>query len=211
MYEIVGFAIVLITIVSVILVISALIIGYISLFKRVWLAGFFADVLDFFYIPLKRIFIQCADVEILDSWIVSLRNMANRKAFEQSTKRLILTPHCRRSLDCQAPSSKFGIECTQCGKCIFSTMKEDADRLGYIFYIVAGSSYLRHIIKKESANASLLVACNYELVKVMRSLEPLGIVTYGVPLIRDGCFNTAVDYERLLDAMEMGKPDNENV
>jgi hypothetical protein len=207
MYEIIGFIIVLLAIVSVILVASALIIGYISLFKRVWLAGFFADVLNFFYMPLKHIFIKFAEVGSLDEWMVSLRNMANRQAFEKSTKRLLLTPHCMRSLECRAPSSKFGIECTKCGKCMFSRMKEDAERLGYVLYIVAGSSYIRHIVQKESADAALLVACNYELVKVMRSLEPLGIITYGVTLQRDGCFNTAVDYDRLLEAMKMGKQD----
>jgi len=207
MFQIIGIGIFLITIISVILVASALITGHISLLKHVHMSGFFANVLNFFYMPLKRIFIMFTDVEILDKRMVSLRNMANRDAFGKSTKRLLLTPHCMRSLECNARSSKFGIECTKCGKCIFAKMKDDAQRLGYVLYIVAGSSYIRHIVKKESADAALLVACNYELVKVMRSLEPLGIITYGIALEHDGCFSTAVDYDKLLDAMKMGKQD----
>lgn len=207
MFEIIGIGISLIIIISVILVGIALIIGYISLFKRVCMAGFFANILNFFYMPLKRIFVMFTDVEILDNRMVSLRNMANRNAFEKSTKRLILAPHCMRSIECKARSSKFGIECTKCGKCMFAKMKEDAEQLGYVLYIVAGSSYIRHIVQKESADAALLVACKYELVKVMRGLEPLGIITYGVALEQDGCFNTGVNYDKLLDAMKMGKQD----
>ena len=207
MFEIIGIGIFLVTIVSVVLVAAALITGHISLFKHVHMSGFFANILNFFYMPLKRIFIMFTDVEILDKRMVSLRNMANCNPFDKSTKRLLLAPHCMRSIECNARSSKFGIECTKCGKCIFAKMKEDAERLGYVLYIVAGSSYIRHIVKKESADAALLVACNYELVKVMRALEPIGIITYGIALEKDGCFNTSVNYDELLDAMKMGKQD----
>src|SRR5665648_115614 len=141
MFQIIGIGIFLITIISVILVASALITGHVSLFKHVHMSGFFANILNFFYMPLKRIFIMFTDVEILDKRLVSLRNMANCNPFKKSTKRLLLTPHCMRSLECNARSSKFGVECTQCGKCIFAQMKEDAQRFGYIHYIVAGSSY----------------------------------------------------------------------
>lgn len=205
MFQAIGFIIFIMIITSVVLVSAALITGHVSLFKHVRLSGFFANILNFFYMPLKRIFIMFTDVEILDKRLVSLRNMANYNAFGRSKKRLLLTPHCMRSLECQARSSRFGIECTKCGKCTFAKMKDDAERLGYVLYIVAGSSYIRHIVKKESADAALLVACNYELVKVMRALEPIGIITYGVALEKDGCFNTIVDYDTLLDAMKMGK------
>ena len=72
----------------------------------------------------------------------------------------------------------------------------------YNLHIVAGSSYIRHIVKKESADGALLVACNYELNKVMRSLKRRNIVTYGVPLQNDGCFATRVDYDKLINVME---------
>ncbi len=81
-------------------------------------------------------------------------------------------------------------------------MLEDADRFGYTLYIIAGSSYVRHVIKKESADGALLVACNYELNKVMRALKRKDIVTYGVPLLTDGCYNTEVDYENLIAVLE---------
>jgi hypothetical protein len=81
-------------------------------------------------------------------------------------------------------------------------MRGDADRFGYTLYIIAGSSYVRHVVKKESADGALLLACNYELNKVMRSLKRSKIVTYGVPLLTDGCYNTEVDYENLIAVLE---------
>jgi len=99
-------------------------------------------------------------------------------------------------------STRFGIECVSCGKCIFSKIKTDAKRYNYTLYIVAGSSYVRHILKKESADGALLLACNYELNKVMRSLKNKNIKTYGVPLLNDGCYATEVDYSKMIEAME---------
>ncbi|MEA1944123.1 MAG: DUF116 domain-containing protein [Euryarchaeota archaeon] len=202
MYDIIGIVLVAIVVVSSALIILALLISRISLNRHVWLAGIFADILDFFYLPIKSVFHRYADTRTLDTWMVSLKNMANRHAFIKTEHRLLLVPHCMRSLDCPAPSTRFGIECRSCGKCIFSRMKKDAERFGYTMYIVAGSSYIRHIVKKESADGALLVACNYELNKVMRSLKRKNIVTYGVPLLNDGCYNTEIDYENLIDVME---------
>ena len=189
-------------VVSVVLALLALLISRISLNRHVWLAGVFADILDFFYLPIKAIFQRCADTRTLDTWMASLKNMAHRSDFVKTKNRLLLTPHCMRSLDCPAPSTRFGIECKKCGRCIFSRMQEDAERLDYKLYIIAGSSYVRHITRKESADGALLVACNYELNKVMRSLKHKNIVTYGVPLSRDGCYATEVDYENLIRVME---------
>jgi len=202
MYELIGFALFVIIVVSIILVLLALLVSRISLNRHVWLAGFFADVLDFFYLPIKGVFYRFADTRTLERWMVSLKNAVHRPDFVKTKHRLLLVPHCMRSLDCPAASTRFGIECTSCGKCIFSQMKEDAKRFNYSLYIVAGSSYIRHIVKKESADGALLVACYYELNKVMRSLKHKNIVTYGVPLLNDGCYATEVDYENLIHVME---------
>lgn len=201
MYDLIGIALLVIVIVSVVLTILALLISRISLNRHVWLAIFFADVLDFFYLPTKSVFHRYADGRTLDTWMVSLKNMAHRSAFAKTERRLLLAPHCMRSLDCPASSTRFGIECVSCGKCVFSRMLKDAERFGYTLHIVAGSSYIRHIVKKESADGALLLACNYELNKVMRSLKRKKIVTYGIPLLMDGCYATEIDYENLIRVM----------
>ena len=202
MYDLIGIALFVIVVVSVVLTILALLISRISLNRHVWLARFFADVLDFFYLPIKAVFHRYADARTLDTWMVSLKNMAHRSAFAKTERRLLLAPHCMRSLDCPASSTRFGIECVSCGKCVFSRMLKDAERFGYTLHIVAGSSYIRHIVRKESADGALLLACNYELNKVMRSMKRKKIVTYGIPLLNDGCYATEIDYENLIRVME---------
>ena len=202
MYNLIGVVLFVIIVVSLILVLMALLLSRMSLNHHVWLAGFSADVLDFFYLPIKAVFHKCADSRTLDRWMVSLKNMAQKSNFVRTQNRILLAPHCMRSLECPASSTRFGIECISCGKCIFSRMKEDAEMFGYKLYIVAGSSYIRHIVKKESADGALLVACHYELNKVMRSLKSKNIVTYGVPLLNDGCYATEVDYDNLILTMK---------
>ena len=202
MYDLIGVALFVIVVVSVVLTLLALLISRISLNRHVWLARFFADVLDFFYLPLKSIFLRYSDAKTLDTWMVSLKNMANQSTFAKTKHRLLLAPHCMRSLDCPASSTRFGIECVSCGKCVFSRMLKDAERFGYTLHIIAGSSYIRHIVKKESADGALLLACNYELNKVMRSLKRKKIVTYGIPLLNDGCYATEIDYDNLISVME---------
>ncbi|MGP8322020.1 MAG: DUF116 domain-containing protein [Methanosarcinaceae archaeon] len=202
MYDLIGIALVVVVVVSTFLVILALIVSRVSLNRNVRLAGFFANILDFFYLPIKSIFYKYSETEKLERWMVSLKNMAHRSGFKKTKHRLMLAPHCMRALDCPAASTKFGIECVSCGKCVFSKMKDDAKLFNYTLYIVAGSSYIRHIIKKESADGAFLLACNYELNKVMRSLKRKNIETYGVPLLNDGCYATEIDYSNLLAVME---------
>ncbi|MCS3922956.1 DUF116 domain-containing protein [Methanosalsum natronophilum] len=194
MYSLIGLILFVIIVLSVSLSIIALFASKMSVNRHVSLASFFANILDFFYLPIKSIFDRFHDVTKLDMWMVSLKNMANFSRFKNTKNRLILAPHCMRSLNCPAHSTQFGIMCEECGRCMFDNLKKDAKKYNYKLYIVAGSSYIRHIVKKESADAALLIACYYELNKVMMSLKNKGIVTYGIPLMNDGCYATQVDY-----------------
>jgi len=54
----------------------------------------------------------------------------------------------------------------------------------------------------ESADGVLLIACDYEINKVMRALKSKNVTTYGVPMERDGCFGTEVDYQNVLKVFE---------
>lgn len=202
MYDLIGIAMIMIVVMSILLITLALFVSRASLHRNVWLAGFFVNILDFFYLPVKAIFQKYSDTQKLEKWMVSLKNMSQKSCFKKTKHRLLLAPHCMRSLDCPAASTRFGIECVSCGKCIFSKIKTDVERFNYSLYIVAGSSYVKHIIKKESADGALLLACNYELNKVMRSLKRKNITTYGVPLLNDGCYATELDYNKLLEVME---------
>ncbi len=203
MYRTIGILLTIIFVFSVLLAIIALTVSRISLNRHVWLAGFFAGILDFFYMPLKYFFYKFSDPRVLDKWMVSLKNISNRNDFSKSQKRMIIAPHCMRSMDCPASSTRTGIQCISCGKCVFSKIKEDAKKFGYDLYIVTGSSFVKHVRKEKNYDAALLIACDYELNKVMMGLKGKSLITYGIPMLNDGCFNTEVEYAEVIKTLEM--------
>lgn len=202
MYNLIGKVLLVFVVFSVLLSALALFVSRVSLKRHVWLSGFFANVLDFFYLPLKYLFCKFSDPRILDTWMVSLKNAANLSDFAGTEKRLLFVPHCMRSLDCPAYATKYGIQCRSCGKCVFDQLKADAEKYGYEFYIVTGSSFVKNILKDRRADGVLVIACDYEINKGMRSLAGTGVVTYGIPMLNDGCYNTKVDEVFVADTLQ---------
>ncbi|MCK4929122.1 MAG: polyprenyl synthetase, partial [Methanosarcinales archaeon] len=84
MYRLIGIALLVIVIVSIFLVIFALWMSRASLSRNILLAGFFANILDFFYLPIKAIFFRYSDTEKLEKWMVSLKNMAHKSGFKKT-------------------------------------------------------------------------------------------------------------------------------
>lgn len=203
MYRSIGILVTIIFVLSILLALIALIVSRISLNRHVWLAGFFAGILDFFYMPLKYFFYKFSDPRILDKWMVSLKNISSRNDFRKTQKRMIIAPHCMRSMKCPAISTRTGIQCISCGKCVFTKLMKDAPKYGYDLYIVTGSSFVKHILREKNYDGALLIACDYDLNKVMMGLKGKKIVTYGIPLLNDGCFNTEVNYEEVIETLEM--------
>jgi hypothetical protein len=205
MYNIIGKALFLFVIISLILSGIALMASKRSLTGNVYLAGFFVNVLDSFYLPLRHLFLKFSDTRILDKWMASLKNKAYKSAFAKTKKRIILAPHCMRSIDCPAYSTQTGIQCKSCGKCVFTQLKKDAEKYGYRLFIVTGSSFVKNILKMEASDGVLMIACDYEINKVMRALKGKNVVSYGIPMERDGCFGTEVNYEKVLSVFEAFK------
>jgi uncharacterized protein len=205
MFNIIGKALLLFIVVSLFLSGTALVVSRRSLTRSVYLAGFYANILDFFYLPLRQIFLKFSDTRILDKWMSSLKNRANKSAFAKTKKRIILAPHCMRSLDCPAHSTQTGIQCKCCSKCVYTQLKRDSDKYGYKLFILTGSSYVKNILKMEAADGVLLIACDYEINKVMRALKGKKVVSYGIPMEKDGCFGTEVNYQKVLNVLEYFK------
>ncbi|KKH92778.1 hypothetical protein EO95_13555 [Methanosarcina sp. 1.H.T.1A.1] len=202
MYNYIGKALFFVTILSLVLSAVALAVSRKSLTQNVLLAGFFANVLDFFYLPLRHIFLKFSDTRVLDKWMSSLKIRAHASAFAKTKKRIILAPHCMRALDCPAHSTQTGIQCKSCGKCVFTQLKKDAEKYGYKVFILTGSSYVKNILKMEAADGILLIACDYEINKVMRALKGKKVITYGITMENDGCFGTEVNYQKVLKVFD---------
>ena len=113
---------------------------------------------------------------------------------------MIFLPHCLRAGDCKASLGKHGVECTFCGRCCIGLIKKEAEPLGYHVYIVPGSSFVEKILKEEKFKAVLGVACYEDLNLMMMKLERFH--PQGVLLSHDGCYQTRVNVEEVLNKIE---------
>jgi hypothetical protein len=89
------------------------------------------------------------DDSIIDDVGVRLRNYINRQKFLRvpPNERFIFMPQCVRSTECPAKLTPEGIKCVDCGRCKVGDAKKYAEGLGYRFFIVPGSSFIKRIMK----------------------------------------------------------------
>ncbi len=143
---------------------------------------------------IKSLFwVARADDSMVDDVGVRLRNYINTKKFLETPyeKRFIFMPQCLRSVQCPAKLTPEGIMCIDCGRCGIGEAKKYAESLGYRFYVVPGSSFIKRIIKKGRPGAIVGVGCSHSH----------GIPARGVPLSTSGCVATSIDWEAFYEAI----------
>lgn len=144
-----------------------------------------------------------ADDTIVDDVGVRLRNYINRKEFLKTPKsqRFIFMPQCVRSTQCPAKLTPEGIKCKDCGLCNVGEAKRVAEGLGYKFFIVPGSSFIKRIIKKYKPRAVVGVGCQMEIKEGLDLCHSHAIPAKGVPLTKAGCVATTLDWEQFYDTI----------
>ncbi len=146
-----------------------------------------------------------ADTSVVDSIYVELKNRFNRKSFARVpyNKRALFLSHClRHSEKCPAKLSDDGLMCEECGNCSICEIKQEAEKLGYTVYIVPGGSMVFKIIKRAAPDAVMGVACYFELEEAFEKLTTFSNLPYqGVQLSKDGCKDTEVDVDRVLEVL----------
>lgn len=127
------------------------------------------------------------------------KNKLNEKEFKRlaNNEKAIFLPQCLRSRECKAKTSDDGIECLNCGKCKIGSFKKEAERKGYHVFISPGGSLVKNIIKRNNFKGILGVACVPELEQALGFVKKTKIIAVAVPLLRDGCVDTDVDWERI--------------
>jgi len=138
-----------------------------------------------------------ADDAIVDDVGVRLCNYINRREFFKipCNRRFIFMPQCLRSTECPAKLSPEGIKCVGCGRCGVGEAKGFAEGLGYKFFIVPGSSFIKRIIKKYRPGAIVGVGCQMEIKEGLALCHRNAIPAIGVPLTKAGCVATTLDWE----------------
>ena len=156
------------------------------------------------YSPLCKLFrLFGKPTQVLDLFVIDAANAAMAAAFARAGPvRVVFGPQCLRAADCPAPlHPEEGYRCQRCGRCRFGELAEAAEAMGFDLYIVPGDRFAKRIAKRLRIDAAVAVACPSELSQAMSVGPRMGFVVAGIPLRRDGCFETDVDVDRVKEAM----------
>jgi len=136
--------------------------------------------------------------DIVDIYVT---NLAQRNKFTKSGRRAVLLPHCSRKNMDNKCWAKFNPEissysCCHCSSdCLVAQATDLAEAKGYDVYVVPGGSCIHKIVKKQSYDAILGVACSEELKLAEKYIRMVGLAGQGLPLTKNGCAHTRFDLE----------------
>jgi len=138
--------------------------------------------------------------------IVTLQNSLNRKAFTDTpiSERAIFFPQCLRSNACPAHLHDEGLKCRECGLCKIGEGKRLLELLGYRVFIVPGSSFIKRIIKQYRPKAIIGVGCLIEVKEGIEMSNQIDIVAMGVVNTSDGCVETEADWDQIFRTALLG-------
>lgn len=207
-FTVIGQIVALLIILLVILCIITLILGAYLLKKdKLLFPKLLLFTLNLTYTPLKNIAkLLQLDELIIDRISIDLRNRLNKETFSEINAEdvILVLPHCLRNTQCPAKLGESGLECIQCGKCCIGPIKEISDKKHVDLFIVPGSSFIKNIVKKRKFKAVIGVACPVDLNLAMTSLRDF--TPQGVYLLTDGCINTTVNPEEIIDLINKTIP-----
>ncbi|TFG48985.1 MAG: DUF116 domain-containing protein [Candidatus Brocadiia bacterium] len=117
-------------------------------------------------------------------------------------RRLLLLPKCLRdNQSCPADIDQIGLICQHCGNCVIHDLQNQAEELGYAVLVAEGSPVVMSLIQAKKIEAVIGVSCLGALEKTFPYMEASAIPGIAIPLLYDGCSDTAVDVDWVLDAI----------
>jgi hypothetical protein len=118
-------------------------------------------------------------------------------------KRLLLLPRCLRDEKaCKGEFDDIGLLCRRCGGCAIDSLTEYAGQLGYSVLVAEGSPVVMGLIEAGGIEAVVGVSCLSMLEKVFPYMEAAAFPGVAVPLLYDGCAQTAFDVDWLMEFLE---------
>ncbi|MGW8288944.1 MAG: DUF116 domain-containing protein, partial [Candidatus Bathyarchaeia archaeon] len=92
--------------------------------------------------------------------------------------------------------------CAHCSEdCLVNKADQLAKKRGYDVYVVPGGSCISKIMKSNSYEGVVGVACGEEVRLGKGALGCMNVAVQGVPLIKNGCANTAFNMETLVKTL----------
>jgi len=119
-------------------------------------------------------------------------------------RRLLLLPKCLRAdPGCAGTCDEFGLLCADCGRCPIHDLKDEAERLGSIVLVAEGSGPVMALLRTRRIEAVVGVSCLSALEGIYPLMEAAAVPGIAVPLLYDGCANTAVDLDWVWEAFHL--------
>ncbi len=140
------------------------------------------------------------------NFMISIDNKMNRHAFEQTpvSERVVFFPQCLRSVECSARLTPDGIRCVSCSKCDLGSVIPVLEQAGYRVFIIPGSTFIKRMVKKYKPKAMIGVGCITEVKEGLELGRRISMTRLGVVTLKDGCVETTMDYEELLETASLG-------
>jgi hypothetical protein len=135
------------------------------------------------------------------------RNLFEREKFMQTKKRALFLPHCaRKYMDarCKATFDPTipSYVCAHCSPdCQVNNAVSISKKKGYDVYILPGGSCVPKILNTKHYEGIVGVACGEEIKINGEILKDKGVAGQAIPLIKNGCANTAFNIETLIKTL----------
>lgn len=138
--------------------------------------------------------------------MVTLQNTLNRKAFTviPIPQRAVFIPQCLRSGACPAHLHEEGLNCRSCGLCQIGVAKPLLEKMGYKFFIVPGSSFIKRMVKRYKPKGIIGIGCLIEIKEGTEMAGQLNLISMGIVTTRDGCVETSVNWDEVYQIALLG-------
>ncbi len=149
-------------------------------------------------------------LEYTDYTIVLLGNESWRKTVKATPihRRLLLLPQClKNSTNCKATFDQLGLICAGCKGCMIDDILTEAEQLGYATLVAEGTTVAIGLVEEGSIDAVIGVSCMSVLQRSFQPVSNAAVPVIGIPLLFDGCVDTKVDKEWLLDEIRSFQED----
>jgi len=121
-------------------------------------------------------------------------------------QRLLLLPFClRKQPGCPADHDDLGLICRGCGQCTIPKLSAGADALDMPVLVAESSSAVADWVEQGDIQAVVGVSCLDSLEKSFPAMLRSAVPGYAVPLLRDGCKDTAFDPDDLARALALAQ------
>jgi len=142
----------------------------------------------------------------IHTFFIELHNSMNKKAFEAVPvrDRAIFLPQCLRSAKCPAHLTPEGLKCKCCGLCMIGYWLPILERMGYRVFSVPGSSFIKRMVRQYKPKAIIGVGCLGEVKEGLEMSDKLGLISMGVVTLKEGCVETYLDWETLVEIAKLG-------